>query len=330
MSYENCVIADGYAYWCTMAVGNQGELYIAGTNGTPDNLVIARSQNVQYKDSVVSWLTPVNIFVGGNPMGWNGVNPGGLLGQVNVDVDHSNGPGRGNVYVLASVTHTANGDPCDVVFARSTDGGATWSDPVRINDDQSSTDFQWFGTMSVAPDGRIDAIWLDTRDAPDPSDSSALYYSYSVDQGKTWSANERISGLFDPHVGYPNQNKLGDYFDMVSDNKGAHLAWANTFNSEQDVCYSYIVPPVVSSTEPIHALMNISVYPNPAEEVIFLSGVPVNSRYEIMNSLSQVIKSGFVNQAVTRIDFSEELTGLYFLKVTGSSGKTEVVKLIRQ
>jgi len=329
-SYENCTVADGYAYWCTMAVGTRGELYIAGTNGTPDHLVVARSMNAPYKDSAVTWLPPVTVFAGGNPVGWSGVNPGGLLGQVNVDIDRSAGPGRDNVYVLASVARTSNGDPCDVVFMRSTDGGDTWSGPVRINDDATSTDYQWFGTMSVAPDGRIDAVWLDTRDSPDPTDSSALYYSYSVDQGETWSVNERISGLFDSHVGYPNQNKIGDYFDMVSDNAGAHLAWANTFNGEQDVCYSYIVPPVVSSTQPIEARMNISVYPNPADEAIFLSGVPVNSRYEIMNSLSQVVKSGIVHQAVTRIDLSDQITGIYFLQVTSVSGKSEVVKLMKQ
>jgi hypothetical protein len=33
---------------------------------------------------------------------------------------------------------------------------------------------------------------------------------------------------------------MGDYFDMISDYTGAHLAWAGTFNGEQDVYYSYI------------------------------------------------------------------------------------------
>ncbi len=112
-----------------------------------------------------------------------------------------------------------------------------------MNDDGAGGDaYQWFGTMSVAPNGRIDVIWLDTRDHPG-SDSSALYYSYSVDQGNTWSANEKLSDSFDPHIGYPNQPKMGDYFDMISNNTGVHLAWANTLNGGQDVYYSFITPP---------------------------------------------------------------------------------------
>jgi hypothetical protein len=41
-------------------------------------------------------------------------------------------------------------------------------------------------------------------------------------------------------VGWPVQQKLGDYYDMVSDDVGAHVAWAATFNGEQDVYYTRI------------------------------------------------------------------------------------------
>ena len=121
------------------------------------------------------------------------------------------------------------------MFARSTDGGGSWSAPVRVNDDPGNA-WQWFGTMSTSPSGRIDAIWLDTRDNPGTYLSS-LYYSYSTDGGVTWSANERLSESFDPHVGWPNQDKMGDYFHMVSDDAGFSLAWAATFNGEQDVYF---------------------------------------------------------------------------------------------
>ena len=93
--------------------------------------------------------------------------------------------------------------------------------------------------MSVAPNGRIDVVWLDTRDNPGTVLSS-LYYSFSIDGGVTWSPNERLTQAFDPHLGWPQQNKMGDYYHMISDNTGAHLAFAATFNGEQDVYYGHI------------------------------------------------------------------------------------------
>jgi hypothetical protein len=66
---------------------------------------------------------------------------------------------------------------------------------------------------------------------------SALYYTSSTDGGVTWTPNQQLSPVFDSHVGWPQQRKLGDYYDMVSDDVGAHLAWAATFNGEQDVYY---------------------------------------------------------------------------------------------
>ncbi len=134
------------------------------------------------------------------------------------------------------------------MFARSTDGGVNWSSAIKINDDPGTSAYQWFGTMSVAPNGRIDVIWLDTRDNPG-SNISALYYSNSNDGGTTWSQNERLSEYFDPHVGWPQQQKMGDYFHMVSDNNGANLAWAATFNGEQDVYYSYIADTTIVPVE---------------------------------------------------------------------------------
>jgi hypothetical protein len=194
-------------------------------------------------------------------------NPGGLHGQAWVAVDLSNGSTRGNVYVLCSVGRNSTTDPLDVMFVRSTNGGRTWSAPVRVNDDASTTAWQWFGTMSVAPTGRIDVAWLDTRDNPG-SVNSSLYYAYSTNGGVTWSPNARLSQAFDPHAGWPQQNKMGDYFHMVSDSAGAHLAWCGTFGGEQNVFYGHISYPLTGvgdqGSDEMPASFSLSQnYPNP-------------------------------------------------------------------
>ena len=116
------------------------------------------------------------------------------------------------------------------MFARSTDGGLTFSAPHRINDDPVIPNkWHWFGTFSVAPNGRLDAVWYDTRNAANNTDSQ-LFYSYSTDAGVTWSPNVAVSNSFNPFEGYPNQNKIGDYITMVSDNTGGNVAYSATFN----------------------------------------------------------------------------------------------------
>jgi len=230
-SFESCVSVPNSPQWGTLAVGPDGELYVAG-----DGFTVSRSPNAQYAGQTIQWDVTSSPNLDGNMTMSGGPNPGGLLGQLWIAVDCSNGPNRGNVYVLSSVDRSSTSDPLDVMFARSTNGGQTWSPPVRINTDVSTSNYQWFGTMSVAPNGRIDVIWLDTRGDPGGYDSE-LYYCSSEDGGVTWSPNEALTPSFDPHIGWPQQNKMGDYFHMVSDDMGADLAYAGTFNGEQDVYY---------------------------------------------------------------------------------------------
>ncbi len=248
-SYENCVPVYGDPYWGTLAVGPNGYLYVVGA-GNQYDIVLSRSSTASNPIYTVTWDFITGVNLDGELTGWEPINPQGLVGQAWVDVDVSDGPGQGNVYVLASVDRFSNNDPADVMFSRSTDEGQSFEPPIRINTEIGTDNYQWFGTMSVAPNGRIDVIWLDTRDAP-PGDEyfSALYYSFSADQGETWSENEMLSELFDPHIGWPQQQKMGDYFDMISDNNGAHLAWANTLNEGQDVYYSFISPAVSNIVE---------------------------------------------------------------------------------
>jgi len=106
-------------------------------------------------------------------------------------------------------------------------------------------EWHWFGMMSVAPNGRIDVVWNDTRNDPDDPDHrlSELYYSFSTDAGMSWSTNIPVSPVFDRTVGGPDGDpKLGDYYHMRSDNLGVNVAYAATFNGEQDIWFLRIGP----------------------------------------------------------------------------------------
>ena len=261
-TFDDCIFVDTDPFWGTLAVDADGNLYITGTANS--GIVLVKSLTAKDPALNVTWDSVTSINMDGDLNYGLPINPEGLIGQAWVDIDISNGPGQGNVYVCASVSRFSNSDPADVMFAKSTDGGVTFQPPVRINTDSGTNAYQWFGTMSVAPNGRIDVIWLDTRDASNGIDS-VLYYSFSEDEGETWSENTSLSEPFNPSIGYPQQQKMGDYFHMVSDNEYAHLAWSNTLNGGEDVYYTRISPNGILNLEDITDTNTFQFvgYPNP-------------------------------------------------------------------
>ena len=219
------------------AVGPDGAVYIAGQSGG-STFGMTRSDSSRDPSRTPIFETSRIVDMGGAFVARAIPNPGGLPGQVWIAADYSAGTTLGNVYMLSAARPP--GDPMDTMFAASPDGGDTWDPPVRVNDDPIGNGaWQWFGTLSVAPNGRIDAVWNDTRNTG-LANMSELHYSFSTDAGQTWAQNVRLSAVWDSHVGWPNQNKIGDYYHMVSDDVGVHLAWAATFNGEQDVYYMRI------------------------------------------------------------------------------------------
>jgi len=228
--------------WGTLDVDTNGNLFIGGVNLGTGQVWCERSTNAKDAAATPSFDQNTKVNLGGDIGFGEPINPDGLSGQVFLAVDRSGTSTNNNVYMLASVVPTGFNNGSDVMFVRSTDGGQTFSAPLRINDDPvNHSKWHWFGTLSVAPNGRIDSVWLDTRNAANNTDSQ-LFYSYSTDGGVTWAPNVAVSNSFNPFLGYPNQNKLGDYITIVSDNSGGNVAYAATFNSEEDVYFVRVAP----------------------------------------------------------------------------------------
>jgi len=230
----------------TLDVDTNGNLFIGGEGFSNFNCV--RSSNAQIGGQTPSFDRNTSVNMGGS-LGSGGINPAGLDGMLFLAIDRSGTATNNNIYMLASVVPPGR-STTDVMFVRSTDGGQTFSAPRRINDDPVNPNkWHWFGTLSVAPNGRIDSVWHDTRNAANNTDSQ-LFYSFSTDGGLTWAANVAVSNPFNPFEGYPNQSKIGDYITIVSDNTGGNVAYSATFNfnssrgqHEEDVYYVRVAPP---------------------------------------------------------------------------------------
>ncbi|MCW5936193.1 MAG: exo-alpha-sialidase [Fimbriimonadaceae bacterium] len=232
--WNNPINLPNQPVWGTLDVASNGDLYICGCD-FGSTFYFLKSTNAK-NSAVTPTFTSTTVNMGGSIQYGIPINPDGLGGQVWIAVDRSGGPTNGYIYMLASVRRNTS-NPLDVMFTRSTNGGTTWSAPVKVNDDAANGGkYHWFGTLAVAPNGRIDIIWYDTRNSPNNTQSEVRYTS-STDGGLTFAPSTVVSPMFTQGLGYPQQNKLGDYIAMVSDNTGASIAYAATFNGEQDVYY---------------------------------------------------------------------------------------------
>jgi hypothetical protein len=123
----------------------------------------------------------------------------------------------------------------EVYHQSSTDGGKSWSEPKALSDDPEA-DFkvQVIPNVSVAPNGRVDATWWDTRDDPGTR-SNDVYYSYSTDDGRTWSKNQRITDQsVDRKVGVWGANyDITSPPSVTSTNAFAIFGWDDTRNTEE-------------------------------------------------------------------------------------------------
>ncbi|MDQ3931477.1 MAG: glycoside hydrolase [Actinomycetota bacterium] len=124
-----------------------------------------------------------------------------------------------------------NGDE-DVFLRRSEDGGQTWTEAVRVNDNGlGDGTSQYMPRVAVAPSGRIDIIFLDRRRDPANIMTDA-FLATSDDGGRSFSNVRLSSESFDSRVGpyidatFPID--FGSRLGIVSNDDGAVAAWTDS------------------------------------------------------------------------------------------------------
>jgi hypothetical protein len=134
------------------------------------------------------------------------------------------------------------GNHSDTLFRLSTDAGATWTAPTKINTDPDGANKdQYLPWMSVSANGRIWVGWNDRRD--DANDYlSKWYQSYSDDEGTTWRA---ISGAPGNDVVADVQTQpstfIGDYHGLgATSGNNAHVLpmWFDSRNATNGDAYT--------------------------------------------------------------------------------------------
>ncbi len=179
----NCLDSDLTPEGAVPAVGPEGQVYVAWSYDS--HIYFDRSF-----DAGASWLAEDQV-VCEQPGGWDIDIPG--LGRANgmpvtaTDLSHS--PFRGHIYI--NYCDQSNGsDDTDVWLVKSTDQGKTWTNPLRVNDDQSGR-HQFFTWMSIDPKtGAIYIVFYDRRQLA--GNWTDVYLAYSFDGGSSFT-NRKIS-----------------------------------------------------------------------------------------------------------------------------------------
>ncbi|MGH9280270.1 MAG: sialidase family protein, partial [Acidimicrobiales bacterium] len=166
-------------------------------------------------------------------------------------------PKTGAVYVVWEQSDSGPPGPRDdrnIWFMRSTDGGATWTKRVQLNDDidpnRKPNYDQMFPGISIAPNGRIDIAWWDFRtDGLYNSGGNGntlrrdqtcfdIYYTSSGDGGLTWARNSRISDRSMNQWEGLAMNPLYDLrgpIGVASTDEEAYVAWSDSRNGSFDL-----------------------------------------------------------------------------------------------
>ncbi len=255
----DCVDSDNTTEGAVPAIGPNGELYVAWSG--PAGIVFDKSL-----DGGQTWLDE-DIFIDSQPGGWD-LNIPGIYRANGLPVtvcDISNSPYRGNIYV--NWTDQRNGeDDTDVWLAKSSDGGNTWSDPVRVNDDPPGK-HQFFTWMTVdLATGELIFVFYDRR-AYD-NNNTDVYIARSSDGGETFQNIKISESPFLPM----SSVFFGDYTNLSAYNGMIRPIWARADGVNMSI-WTAIIDSHVGVEEPqfVEAASLEQNYPNPFTETTVLS-----------------------------------------------------------
>jgi len=215
-----------------------------------------------------------------------------------------------------------DGDP-DIYASVSHDGGTTWSEASRINDDPINNgvwqDLVW---ANYSDNGKCVISWRDRRngDSTQYAKGSDIYFAVSTDGGTTVGKNIRIS---DKTAAF-NQVLNGsgnDFHCNAIVNDSICLTWSDVRTGKLTVYFAKAalkdgIAKVVDVSHNGNDLL--SVYPNPATNFVTIGLTAANEQHNELSLYDIAGKEIFHTMANTichTIDLSKFPPGVYTISV---------------
>ena len=239
--------------------------------------------------------------------------------------DRSTGAHHGSLYV--SWADQRNGmNNSDVFFIKSTDGGNTWTAPLKINSDNSDHQ-QYRNAMTVdQTSGYIYIVYYDRRNYIN-NDSTDVFLARSTDGGTTWTdVKISNSGFYSPGIAFD-----GDYIDIAAHAGIVRPVWTRTDNFVTSIwtCLYNESTAGISSTPSTNGSLSFTVNPNPANVIaaVSFSNEAIHLVGMIMDAAGRVVKTFSLNHEREKvIDISDLSSGIYFVKADAVTRKLIIQK----
>ena len=279
------------------ATGPNGEVYVVWWS--PAGIMFDKST-----DEGETWLD-TDINVTGFPVTWIYSIPGLELGVSFpiIACDRSNGPYNGTIYVNWA-DKRSGGNNADIWLVKSTDGGLTWSDPIRVNDDPPGK-HQFFNHMAIDQvTGKIYIVFYDRRNYTDQN--TDVYVASSDDGGETFTNFKISEAPFYPFstVFYGHYIGISAYDDHV------FATWMRMDEGELSLWGTAIDPNTVGIDKiPLVPFSLFQNSPNPFKEYTYFS-----FKLEKAGRVSLKVFDSFGNIVAVLIDGEKTVSGKHVIR----------------
>ncbi len=297
------------------AVGPNGEIYVSWAG--PEGIVFDRSL-----DEGETWLDE-DIFVSDMPGGWDFNIPGisRCNGMPVTCCNLAEGPYRGDIYINWSDQRNGEEDT-DIWFVKSTDGGNTWSERKRVNNDPPGKQqfFTWMAVDRVT--GYIWIVFYDRRHYED--NNTDVYMAVSKDGGESFK-NFRVSES--PFLPYASAF-FGDYTNISAHNNVIRPIWERMEGTKRHIMTAIIDPDMLDIEEEVTMPFSLEQnMPNPFDESTYISfklRTPENVSLRVFDTYGRLVCTLIDNQKMGRGKYTYHFStsdypvapGLYYFSLS--------------
>ena len=212
---------------------------------TVANALVGSFRVMRSTDKGATWSAPIKVAdyfgVGTHdPETGAAIRDAGYLGQISV------GP-QGQLYTVWQDARFSNGERDAIALSRSTDGGLTWSTPVRVNADAGVQAL--IGSVNARADGIIGVSYFDMRaNTSNPATLLVDHWLATSRDAGAWTDRRITAAAFDLAMAPVARGYfLGDYMGLASNGTTFYPFYVRTNNDLANRTDVFITPTVVTA-----------------------------------------------------------------------------------